>query len=194
MVKTKLFRKELNIPEDVSVKLEEGPQVVVEGPNGGPITKDFSHIKGFDIKKEEKKLVFEAYFPRNSTISLANTIINILENLIQGVQTNYKYVSKVCYSHFPCSVEAKPNKEEIHVVNFLGERAPRVIDYDPDLVDVEVEGDDVFLIGSDKEVLGQTAANLKKICHIRKKDPRIYQDGVYLYKILHGDEILWQIR
>lgn len=189
-----LFRKELDIPEDVTVELEEGPNITVEGPNGGPITKDFSHIKGIDIKKKGKKMVFEAHFPRNSIVSLANTIINIIDNLIKGVQTNYKYVSKVCYSHFPCSVEAKPNKNEIHVVNFLGERAPRVINYDPDRVSVEIEGDDVYLIGSDKEVLGQTAAKLKQICHIRKKDPRIYQDGVYLYKILHGDEILWQIK
>ena len=189
-----LFRKELDIPEDVTVELEEGPNITVEGPNGGPITKDFFYIKGIDIKKKGKQMVFEAHFPRNSIVSLANTIINIIDNLIKGVQTNYKYVSKVCYSHFPCSVEAKPNKNEIHVVNFLGERAPRVINYDPDRVSVEVEGDDVYLIGSDKEVLGQTAAKLKQICHIRKKDPRIYQDGVYLYKILHGDEILWQIK
>lgn len=189
-----LFRKELEIPEDVSVKLEEGPYITIEGPNGGPVTKDFSHIRGINITKEGKALIFQAYFPRNSVISLANTIINILKNLIKGVQTKYKYVSKICYSHFPCSVEARSNKKEIHVVNFLGERAPRVIEYDPDRVSVEIEGDDVFLIGSDKEILGQTAANLKKICHIRKKDPRIYQDGVYLYKILHGDEILWEIK
>ncbi len=189
-----LFREELEIPEGVTIELEEGPYITVEGPNGGPITKDFSHIRGFDINKENDKLVFQAYFPRNSIVSLANTIINILDNLIQGVLTNYKYVSKVCYSHFPCNVEVFPRKKEIHVVNFLGERAPRKIKYNPEKVSVEVEDDDVYLIGSDKEILGQTAANLKKICHIRKKDPRIYQDGVYLYKILHGEEILWEIR
>jgi large subunit ribosomal protein L6 len=63
-----------------------------------------------------------------------------------------------------------------------------------DNVSVEVQGDDVILTGPDKETLGQTAANMKKSCRIRKKDQRVFQDGVYLYKIQSGDEVLWQIR
>jgi len=63
-----------------------------------------------------------------------------------------------------------------------------------DNVEVKVKDDDVFLIGPDKETLGQTAANLKRCCRIRKKDPRVFQDGVYLYKIQHEDDIIWQIK
>ncbi|MBD3196203.1 MAG: 50S ribosomal protein L6 [Candidatus Lokiarchaeota archaeon] len=194
MVKTAYFREELDIPEDVKVTVDEDHHITVKGPEGDPIEKDFSHIRGITIKQEENKLIFEAHFPRGSTLALANTIINIVDNLIKGVQNNYKYISMVCYSHFPCSVEAKPRDREIHVINFLGERAPRVIKYDPSMVKVKVEGDEVFLIGADKEVLGQTAADLKKICRIRKKDPRIFQDGVYLYKIMHGEEVAWEIK
>jgi large subunit ribosomal protein L6 len=91
-------------------------------------------------------------------------------------------------------VEAKPNKNEIHVVNFLGERAPRVTKYDAENIKVDVKGDDVYLIGPDKEKLGQTAANLKRITRIRKKDPRVFQDGVYLFKKQAGEKILWQIK
>lgn len=194
MVKQAFFREEMEIPEGVEVTLTGNHHIKVKGPNGGPITKDFSHIRGIHVSKEDNKLVFSANFPRGSTVALANTIINIINNLIQGVQTNFSYMSKICYSHFPFTVEAKPREKELHVVNFLGERAPRVIKYNPTKVSVDVKDDDVFLKGPDKEVLGQTAADLKKICHIKKKDHRVFQDGVYLYKILHGDEILWQIK
>ena len=109
-----------------------------------------------------------------------------------GVQTNYKYISKICYSHFPCSVKVDEKNKILFVENFLGERAPRRANY-PNNVKIEVEGDDVYFIGPDKEALGQAAANIKRACRIRKKDPRVFQDGVYLYKKMHGEELIWEI-
>ena len=191
MVKTAFFEEILEIPQDVEVTVSEDHHFVVKGPNGS-VSKDFSHIRGIKIYKEQNKLFFSAHFPKKKTLSLAKTIINIISDLIEGVQTNYTYLCKVCYSHFPCNVEVK--KGEIHIVNFLGERAPRKTKYDDSNVKVEVNGEDVYLIGPDKEVLGQVAANIKKACRIRKKDPRVFQDGVYVYKKLLGDKILWQIK
>lgn len=193
MVKVALFDETLEIPKGVKVKIEGNNQVVIEGPNGGPINKDFSHARGVNIELKGKKLRFTSHFPKNKTLSLIKTIINIINNLIIGVQTNYKYTSKICYSHFPCTVEVKEKTKEIHVVNFLGERAPRISKY-PQNVKVEVSGDDVYFIGPDKEALGLTAANVKRSCRIRKKDPRVFQDGVYLYKKQIGEEIIWEIK
>ena len=192
MVKTAFFKEELEIPKNVKVEFDEEHNITIKGPNGS-ITKDFSHIRGVKFSKENNNLVFSTSFPKSNTLALTNTVYNIIKNLIEGVQTNYRYICKVCYSHFPCTVEVKPKEKEIHVVNFLGERAPRKTKYQ-DNVEVKVQGDDVILIGPDKESLGQTAANLKRACKIRKKDPRVFQDGVYLYKILFGDEIIWQIK
>ena len=192
MVKTAFFKEELEIPKNVKVEFDEEHNITIKGPNGS-ITKDFSHIRGVKFSKENNNLVFSTSFPKGNTLALTNTVYNIIKNLIEGVQTNYKYICKVCYSHFPCTVEVKSKEKEIHVVNFLGERAPRKTKYQ-DNVEVKVQGDEVILIGPDKESLGQTAANLKRACKIRKKDPRVFQDGVYLYKILFGDEIIWQIK
>ena len=192
MVKTAMIKEELEIPEGVEVILGGNHHITVKGPNG-KITKDFSHIRGIKVSIEDNKIIFASHFPKSETVALVKTVYNIIKNLIIGVQTNYKYVCKICYSHFPCNVEVKSDKKEIHVVNFLGERAPRVTNI-LDNVEVSVEKDDVILIGPDKEALGQTAANLKRCCRIRKKDPRVFQDGVYLYKIQLQDEILWQIK
>jgi large subunit ribosomal protein L6 len=192
MVKIAFFKEELDIPEGVEVIVTENHHVTIKGPNGD-ITKDFSHARGISIALEGKKIIISTSFPKSGTLALANTILNILKNLIIGVRINYHYFCKVCYSHFPCNVEIKPEKKELHVVNFLGERAPRITNYLED-VEVKVEGDDVILIGPDKEKLGQTAANLKRCCRIRKKDPRVFQDGIYLYRKQTGDQIIWQIK
>jgi len=193
MVKIAYFSDSTEIPGGVNVKIEGNNLITIKGPNGGPITKDFSHARGIKIAIEDKKLKFSSYFPKKNTVALAKTIINIINNLIVGVQTNYKYVCKVCYSHFPCSVRTDEKEKMLYVENFLGERAPRKTKY-LDNVDIKVDGDDVYLSGPDKEALGQTAANLKRCCKIRKKDPRVFQDGVYLYKKQIGDNIIWQIK
>jgi large subunit ribosomal protein L6 len=192
MVKTAFYKEELDIPKGVKVILTENNQITIKGPNG-TITKDFSHARGINMTLEDKKIIISTNFPKSGTLALASTILNIIKNLIVGIKTNYQYFCKVCYSHFPCNVEVKREKKELHVVNFLGERAPRVTKY-LDNVDVKIEGDDVILIGPDKEMLGQTAANLKRCCRIKKKDPRVFQDGIYLYKKQIGDQITWKIR
>ena len=192
MVKVAFYKEEMEIPEGVKVTLDGNHHITVKGPNG-KITKDFSHVRGIKVSIEGNKIFFSTNFPKSGTLALTKTIINLIKNLIIGVQTNYKYICKVCYSHFPCTVEVKPDKKEIHVVNFLGERAPRVTHY-LDNVEVKVEGEDVILTGPDKETLGQTAANIQRCCRIRKKDPRVFQDGVYLYKRQIGEEVTWEIK
>ncbi len=192
MVKIAFYKEEMEIPEGVKVTLDGNHHITVKGPNG-KITKDFSHVRGIKVSIEGNKIIFSTNFPKSGTLALTKTIINLIKNLIIGVQTNYKYICKVCYSHFPCTVEVKPDKKEIHVVNFLGERAPRVTHY-LDNVEVKVEGEDVILTGPDKETLGQTAANIQRCCRIRKKDPRVFQDGVYLFKRLIGEEVIWEIK
>ena len=193
MVKIANFNESLEIPKGVEVKIEGNSLVTIKGPNGGPIIKNFSHARKIKISIEDNNIVFTSHFPRTNTLALAKTIINIINNLIAGVLTPYKYISKICYSHFPFSVRADKKKQILYIENFLGERAPRKAKIEEN-VKVEIDGDDVILIGSDKETLGQTAANLKRSCKIRKKDARIFQDGVYLYKKQIGDNIIWQIK
>lgn len=191
MVKIAFFKEELEIPDGVEVLLEGGHHIRVKGPNGD-ITKDFSHVRGIKVNIKDKKVIFSTNFPKSGTLALIKTVVSIINNLMVGVQTNYKYVSKIAYSHFPCSVRVDDKNMTIFVENFLGERAPREAKY-PNNVKVEVKGDDVYFIGPDKEALGQSAANVKRACRIRKKDPRVFQDGVYLYRKQLGEDIFWEI-
>ena len=72
-------------------------------------------------------------------------------------------------------------KGDIFVVNnYFGERVPRNADI---LSGVEVKVNnkvEVVVSGIDKELVGQTAANIEKCATVKNRDRRVFQDGIYL--------------
>jgi large subunit ribosomal protein L6 len=66
------------------------------------------------------------------------------------------------------------------VNNYFGERVPRTSNI-IDGVQVKVQNKtEVVVSGIDKEAVGQTAANIERSTTIKKRDRRVFQDGVYL--------------
>ena len=45
---------------------------------------------------------------------------------------------------------------------------------------MEVKGDTVIVTGIDKELVGQTMANIEQATKVRGFDIRVFQDGIYL--------------
>ena len=45
---------------------------------------------------------------------------------------------------------------------------------------VKIQGDEVTVSGVNKEDVGQTMANIEQATKIKGKDPRVFQDGIYL--------------
>ena len=59
---------------------------------------------------------------------------------------------------------------------------PRVakLPWTPAEVEVRVENKtDIIVKGSDREKVGQTAANIERCCVVKKRDRRVFQDGIY---------------
>jgi hypothetical protein len=72
---------------------------------------------------------------------------------------------------------------EFTITNLLGEKVPRVasLPWSPAEVEVKIGGkSDVSVKGADREKVGQTAANIERACKIKNRDPRVFQDGVYI--------------
>ena len=185
--------EELEIPKDVTLTLSETKEITVKGKKG-TITKNFGHAKAIQISVLDKIIYFHADFPRKREIAIVNTFKNLVSNMIHGVQKGYEYRMKIVYSHFPITLEPpKKGKTEILIKNFLGERAPRVTHSIGD-VKIKANKEEVIVTGIDKESVGQTCASIQKRCRIKEKDKRIFQDGIYVFEKLLGDEQIFLIK
>ncbi|MHA1111788.1 MAG: 50S ribosomal protein L6 [Promethearchaeota archaeon] len=189
----KSFKSEVvvEIPQDITLTLD-GLKLTIEGKKG-KITKDFSHMKKVDILYKDNTVKISSYFPRKSTEAKLGTLRSVLINAIEGVTQGYTYKMKIAYSHFPITVDT--DGDRILVKNFIGERSPRItFKAGSHPVDIKATKEDVVISGIDKEDVGQTCANIQKICRIRDKDRRIFQDGIYVYEKYLGDEIFWKVK
>jgi large subunit ribosomal protein L6 len=98
--------------------------------------------------------------------------------MIKGVSKGFTYKLKIVFAHFPIFVEIRGR--EIWIKNFCGERRLRIAKIVGN-VSVKVEGDDVIVQGINLEEVSQTAANIQQATKIKRKDPRIFLDGIYVY-------------
>ena len=65
------------------------------------------------------------------------------------------------------------------IKNFLGEKQPRKTRIVGN-TKLEVKGQEVTVSGCDKDAIGATIANLRTATKIKDKDPRVFQDGLYV--------------
>ena len=176
MVRTPEASTSLEVPGEVEAKLE-GQLLTISGPRG-ELTKEFSHAKVY-LSYEESKIIFTVKNARKREIALMKTIASHVNNMIIGVTQGFRYSLKIVYAHFPVQVEVKG--KQIIVKNFGGEKAPRISNFFGN-VEAHLEGDDIVIEGNDIQEVAQTAANLQRTCKIKGKDPRVFQDGIYVYK------------
>ena len=170
----------IEVPDDVTVTLE-GRLVKVIGEKGN-LQRDFS---GFPISigVENDTIRVWAAWPRKKEAALVGTIYSHIQNLITGVQKGFTYKLKIVFSHFPISV--KVQDKTVLIENFTGERRPRRAKIIGD-VKVRVEAEDIIVQGLDLEEVSQTAANIEQVTRVRRKDPRVFLDGLYVFERNEG--------
>ena len=162
------------IPEGVNITIEN-IKVMIKGPLG-QIQRDIWY-PGITIKKEDSNLVIGTDIPRREQLAMLGTFESHLKNMIVGVTKGYESTMKVVYSHFPIQLKTEGNKVVIN--NFLGEKKSRKASIKGDSK-VLIKGDQVIITGINKEDVGQTAANIRIATKIKRFDPRVFQDGIYL--------------
>jgi large subunit ribosomal protein L6 len=172
-MKKSLF-KEIEIPEGVNIEINKAT-IVVKGPEG-EIKKTFK-IGKVELKKENNKVIIGNAKATKREKKLMNTICAHIKNLILGVQNKFEYKVKICFSHFPFTVNVEGNKVEIK--NFLGEKVPRVLHL-PKEVETRADKEYVTITSIDKELAGRVASDFEKITKIRGRDKRVFQDGIYI--------------
>ena len=172
--------KDIQIPDDVEVTIE-GRKVTVKGVKG-TLTRDFSHAP-ISIELAEKTIRIWAEWPHKKESSLVGTIYSHIQNMIIGVRKGFTYKVKIVFSHFPISVKVKD--KTLLIENFTGERNPRKVKIRGN-VKVEVQSEDIIIQGMNLEEVSQTAANIEQATKIKRKDPRVFLDGLYVYEKSEG--------
>ena len=172
----KEIKKMVAIPGDVAVSID-GRMITVSGPKGEMARELwYPHITIQQVE-DAISVDVDAAMMRKKQKAMVGTLASHIKNMIDGVAYGYRYRMKMVYSHFP--VQLRIDDGKFIIGNFLGEKKDRVAPI-VDGVDVEINGDEVTVTGINKESVGQTAANIEQATKIKARDPRVFQDGIYV--------------
>ena len=172
--------KTIQVPDNVDVNVD-GKKISFKGAKGS-LTRDFSFVP-VAIEGEGKNIRVWAKWPRKKEAALVGTVYSHIQNMITGVTKGYSYKLKIVFSHFPISV--KVQDKTVLIENFTGERRARRVKTIGD-VKIKVEAEDIIVEGVNLEHVSQTAANIEQATRVRRKDPRVFLDGIYVYERNEG--------
>jgi len=178
------YVEEVEVPEGVEVQIRDSARIWVKG-RLGELEKDLSHAN-VKLELDSNKVIVKFLGKGRRAEAMIGTIRSIIRNMMIGVTQGFTYKMKIVASHFPMSVKVKG--DTVYIENFIGEKNPRIAKIVGSGTRVEVKGDDVLVKGIDKEAVGQTAANIEQATRIKRKDPRKFLDGIYVYEKKVGIE------
>lgn len=162
------------LPEGFTAEYEDG--IITVEAEGKDVSRKLEHAM-IDVEVEDGEITFSTDKTKKSITSIVKTFQSHVQNMIDGIQDEHVYKMKGVYAHFPMTVKQENNK--VLIENFMGERKPREIEI-MEGVEVSIDGEDLELRGADKEAVGQTAGRIEQACKKGNRDPRTFQDGVYI--------------
>lgn len=168
------IEKTVKVPEGVDVALD-GKTLRVNGSNG-KLSREFD-LEEVEIDIDDGKIVIRSESSKKRQRAAVGTVVSHINNMLKGAQGDFSSKLKVVYSHFPISVSVQDGKVKIE--NFIGEEEPRFANVLGD-VEVDIKGEEIEVRGADKEAVGQTAANIEQTAQTKGRDPRVFQDGIYI--------------
>lgn len=165
---------EIKIPEKVELHISDN-LISVKGEKG-ELKRRFNLDK-VKIEKKDDVVILSMEKPRTKEKAYFGTVVAHLKNMIRGVSKGYVYRMKIVFAHFPINVSVEGNR--VVIKNFAGEKTPRYADIVGDS-EVKIKGQEIEITNIDKEAAGQTAANIEQATRIRGRDPRVFNDGIFI--------------
>lgn len=164
---------EVELPEGFDADYEDGVLEVSDGDN--TVEKKMQHAL-IDVETNGS-VEFSTDSKKKNISSIVKTFKSHTQNLIEGLQNEHVYELKGVYAHFPMTIKTEGNN--LVVENFMGERNPRKAEI-MEGVDVSVNGEEIEVRGNDKDKVSQTAARIEQLSDKGNRDPRTFQDGIYI--------------
>ncbi|MGI6781776.1 MAG: 50S ribosomal protein L6 [Acholeplasmataceae bacterium] len=156
---SRIGNKVIKIPEGVEVLLHENNEVVVKGPKG-ELKSQFNPLINIKVEGHEIKLSR----PNNERFSrqIHGTTRSLLANMVKGVHEEFK--KKLIISGVGYRAQVTGNK----LVLTMGFSHPVEMEIPHGLSVVVEKNTEVTISGVSKEVVGEFAANVRKV---RKPEP-----------------------
>jgi len=173
--KEEKFQEEIEIPEGINTSLEENTLVMKKED------KELKRIINplVKIKIQGNKIFLSIKKDTKKEKKVFGTMKAHIKNMIRGLEEGFTYKLQAVSAHFPITVVLDKEANEVIVKNFLGEKKDRKIKVNSG-VDININKSEIEIKSYDIEKAGQTAANLEKGTKVRKKDRRIFQDGIFI--------------
>ncbi len=170
--------QEIQIPSTVKVSISaDGSEVSISGKLGS--TKKSVNRRLTSVTLKGDKMVIEEVKNQKlakQAVLACQAVGTEMRGAVEGVEKGLEKKMKIVFAHFPMSTEIKGNL--VLVKNVFGEKKPRVAKI-VGSTKVEIKGQDVLVKGVDPYDVGQTAANINRLSFVRRKDSRVFQDGIY---------------
>jgi len=166
----------VEIPSGIELELK-GSEIIAS--KGSKKSKKSFKLKNLELKKDGNKIIIMAKKATKREKTMINTIKAHIKNMINGLNEDYVYKLEVVYLHFPITLEMNKTNNTLIIKNFLGEKKPRICKIVPG-AEVELGKNLIIITSHDKEVAGQTMANIEKATKIRNRDRRKFQDGIFM--------------
>ena len=168
----------IDMPDGMVASMEGDTVTLTK--DGNSLSREFTH-NSVSVRQTDSGVEVYCDLPRRSEKAISGTWAAHLRNMVKGLDEGFEYRLKAVFSHFPMTLKVEGNR--FTITNMLGEKVPRVakLPWTPSEVQVKIEGkSDIIVTGADREKVGQSAANIEKACKVKKRDPRVFQDGVYI--------------
>ncbi|MCX6774273.1 MAG: 50S ribosomal protein L6 [Candidatus Micrarchaeota archaeon] len=159
----------VDIPSGISASLEKNV-ISVKGPKGS-VRKELK-VHGVEVSLKDSKLEVDG-----KNIAVINTVKRQVLKMIEGCRDGFSSRMIIRYSHFPIKVSVKGNFFIID--NFGGEKLQRRAGIIGD-TKVKISGQELTVEGPSRDDVSQTIANIRQHTKTKKKDSRVFQDGIYL--------------
>ncbi len=173
-----VLMQEVEIPSGVKVSLSgDRDELTISGKLGSCTKRINTHLLQASI--EGGKLMLREASGRKMAKKAglaAQALGSEVKRSIYGVENGYERRMKVLFAHFPITVEVKG--ATVQAKNMFGEKKARVAKIVGN-TEVEVKAQELTVRGVDPYDVGQTAANIHRLSFAKRKDSRVFQDGIY---------------
>jgi large subunit ribosomal protein L6 len=172
---SRLGKMPINMPEGVEAKIE-AKKIIIKGPKG-ELSQDLSDLVVLEIK--EKEIIVSVKNEKNKKErAFWGLFRSLINNMVLGVTLGFEKKLEVNGVGYRVALSAKK------IVLNVGYSHPVEFEL-PEGINALVEGNIITISGIDKQLVGEVAANIRKI---RKPEPYKGKGIKYIDEIIKRKE------